>query len=228
MRAGDNRLTRKREYGAVEPSEGTVAVRLARHAVREAAGADTGPPPSVPDGPPFDQPRGVFVTIRRHPSGALRGCIGFPLPHYPLAGAIVRAARAAATDDPRFRPLAGRELLAVTVEVSVLTIPERVAGGTPAEIAAAVRVGRDGLIVEGDGTSGLLLPQVAPEQEWGVEEFLDGTCEKAGLPPGAWRSPRVRVYRFQAEIFAEERPDGPVVREGSGPTSGDAPAAPRS
>ncbi len=168
------------------------------------------PRPQLP--PEFEEKRGAFVTLKRHPSGDLRGCIGYPLPTLPLRLAVAQAALAAATEDPRFRPVVSAELPRLTVEVSVLTVPEAIPGDRPSDRIAAVRVGRDGLIVEGYGTSGLLLPQVAPEQGWTAEEFLEGTCEKAGLPPDAWRDPRVRVLRFGAEVYAETSPGGPVVR----------------
>jgi uncharacterized protein len=207
--------------------EGIAAVRLARRSVGEAVGAGRGgpAPPALP--PVFGEPRGVFVTVRRFPGGALRGCIGYPLPRFPLATAIARAAQAAATDDPRFPPMRAAELASVTLEVSVLTVPEPLAFATPDEALARVRVGRDGLIVEGRGTSGLLLPQVAPEQGWDAEGLLDGTCEKAGLPAGSWRSPSVQVYRFEAEVFSERTPGGEVVRSGDPLTPSGGPGGPR-
>jgi uncharacterized protein len=197
--------------------DGRAAVRWARAsltaALRPAAGGAPRPVADPPAAPVFREPRGVFVTLKRHPSGDLRGCIGYPLPHLPLAEAIARSAVAAATEDPRFPPVTGKELDRLTVEVSVLTIPVPLRATTPAEMVAEVVIGRDGLIVEGRGSSGLLLPQVGPEQGWTSEELLDGTCEKAGLAPGAWRLPGVRVRRFEAEIFTEQSPDGPVERE---------------
>lgn len=192
--------------------DGIAAVRLARRAVASTVGAsDPSPSPAV-GSERFDEPRGVFVTLRRHPSGALRGCIGYPLPRYPLGTAIERAAEAAATEDPRFPPVRALELPSLTVEVSVLTVPEPLRFTTPEEAVRAVRIGRDGLIVEGRGSSGLLLPQVAPEQGWDAQQLLDGTCEKAGLPPRAWRSPGLTIYRFEAEVFAEASPAGEIVR----------------
>lgn len=196
--------------------DGRTAVRWARAALA----AQLHPPrpgtrgslPAPPDAPVFLEPRGVFVTLKRHPSGDLRGCIGYPLPHLPLADAIARSALAAATEDPRFVPVSGGELDRLTVEVSVLTVPVPLVATSPAAMIAEVRIGRDGLIVEGRGTSGLLLPQVGPEQGWSSEDLLDGTCEKAGLPSGAWRDPKVRVRRFEADVFAETAPGGPVVR----------------
>ncbi|HTS33942.1 MAG TPA: TIGR00296 family protein [Thermoplasmata archaeon] len=166
--------------------------------------------------PEFEEKRGAFVTLKRHPSGALRGCIGYPLPILPLRLAVARAALAAATDDPRFPPVVSEELPRLTVEVSVLSVPEEIRAPRPEDRVAAVQVGRDGLIVEGLGTSGLLLPQVAPEQGWSAEEFLEGACQKAGLPFDAWRDPRLRVLRFGADVFAEKSPSGEVVRVPTG------------
>jgi hypothetical protein len=197
--------------------DGVAAVRLARHAIEGAVGPHPGPHPTeVAQGEQlssvFDEPRGVFVTLKRYPDDALRGCIGYPLPVLPLREALVGAAVSAAVEDFRFHPVRGNELSRLTVEVSVLTVPVALRFTTPEDAIRSVTVGRDGLIVEGFGSSGLLLPQVAPEQGWSAEELLDGTCEKAGLPPRAWRDPHVKVKRFEAEVFHEVTPGGDVVR----------------
>jgi uncharacterized protein len=193
-------------------ADGERAVRWARATLERAL---TGSVPVEPEGlsPTFEERRGTFVTLRRSPSGDLRGCIGFAMPVLPLGRAVAEASLAAAQDDPRFVPVRAAELGHLTIEVSVLSVPVPVPAGAPAETAAAVQVGRDGLIVEGHGTSGLLLPQVGPEQGWSAEELLAGTCEKAGLPPDAWRGPGVRIRRFEAEVFTEVTPRGAVVRE---------------
>jgi uncharacterized protein len=206
-------------------AEGAEAVRLARRAVTEAVAPTTRSTPPAPAGAWLDGRRGTFVTLRRHPTGALRGCIGYPLPSLPLRLAIPRAAVAAATDDPRFPPLRSEELETVTVEVSVLTAPTAVG---PDDREAAIVAGRDGVIVETDETSGLLLPQVATEMGWGAAELLGGVCEKAGLRADAWRDPRVRLFRFEAEVFGERSPTGPVERTAPPITSGGARPARRS
>ena len=210
--------------------DGVTAVRLARRALE----ASLAPHPTEDPAttvqkerlpPVFDEPRGVFVTLKRFPGGALRGCIGYPLPVLPLRSALVGAAVSAALEDYRFRPVAASELPRLSIEVSVLTPPVPLTFSTPEEALRAVKVGRDGLIVDGFGSSGLLLPQVAPEEGWSAEELLNGTCEKAGLPPRSWQDPRVRVRRFEAEIFREVAPGGDVVREApAGATSGGPPA----
>ncbi len=197
--------------------EGALAVRLAREAVRRGlAGRVPGDPGRFFSGaslpPVFDEPRGVFVTLRRARDGELRGCIGLPLPRSPLRIGLPEAAVAAALEDPRFPPLPRADLATTTVEVSVLTLPQELRGGSPAERLAEVVVGRDGLIVELGGASGLLLPQVAVEQAWDAATLLAQTCVKAGLRPESWRSPAARVRRFEAEVFSEARPEGPVRR----------------
>ena len=199
------------------------ALSMARRAIEQALGPAPPPDPAAPfrrEPLPgvFDGPRGVFVTLQRFPDEALRGCIGYPLPDLPLRVALPRAAVAAAVEDPRFRPVRPAELPRLVVEVSVLTVPVRIEVPRPEDRVHEVEVGRDGLIVEGFGRSGLLLPQVAPEQGWSAEELLDGTCEKAGLPPAAWRNPAVSVRRFEAEVFRERVPGGEPQEIPSGPS----------
>jgi AmmeMemoRadiSam system protein A len=143
----------------------------------------------------FGEPRGLFVTLKRDSS--LRGCIGTLSPEGDLTRVIADYALRAAFEDPRFPPLAKEELDLCRIEISVLTAPRAV------EDFAEILVGRDGLIVEGRGRRGLLLPQVAVEWRFDAPRFLRETCRKAGLPPDAWREPDVRVWAFQAEVFGE-------------------------
>ncbi len=195
-------------------AERHLALSIPRRAIRQALGPERVHDPASPfrsEALPavFDERRGVFVTLKRYPSLELRGCIGYPLPVLRLREALARAAVSAAVEDPRFRPVRAEELARLAIEVSVLTVPTLIRADRPEDRVRAVRVGRDGLIVDGFGSSGLLLPQVAPEQHWTSEEFLSGTCEKAGLPSTAWRDPRVTVQRFEAEVFGESAPGRP-------------------
>ncbi|MFH1637839.1 MAG: TIGR00296 family protein [Candidatus Woesearchaeota archaeon] len=155
----------------------------------------------------FEEKRGVFVTLSSYPSGELRGCIGFPEPVKKLREAVAEAARAAAFEDPRFQPISKDEKF--TVEVSVLTVPELI----ETDIIKNVRIGQDGLIIEAGWAKGLLLPQVFPEWKADAKKALEMTCEKAGLPKGEWKKGGVKIYRFQAEIFSEESPEGEVGKK---------------
>ncbi len=148
----------------------------------------------------FDRKQGVFVTLHKH--GDLRGCIGFPHPTRRLYQAVFEAARAAAFEDPRFRPLDERELKEIDIEISVLTVPEEMTV-PPDEYPQQVRIGRDGLIIRSASGSGLLLPQVFTEHDCTPEQALEMTCQKAGLPGDAWKDKKNEVFRFQAEILRE-------------------------
>ena len=201
----------------VELSEehGRFLVRLARRAVETylGEGGVIEPPPDTPE--ELWEPMGVFVTLNKLVGGrrVLRGCIGFPYPQKPLVEATIEAAIASATEDPRFPPVELPEMDEVVVEVSVLTRPELVRVEDPRDYPKAIRVGRDGLIVEKGIFRGLLLPQVPVEWGWDEETFLRQCCMKAGLYPDAWLEPDTRIYRFQALVFEEEEPRGPVRRK---------------
>ena len=154
---------------------------------------------------------GVFVTLN-NPDG-LRGCIGFPMPEKKLSHAIVDGAIAAATEDPRFPSVKTNELNDIVFEVTVLTPPVEIDVSDPMEYLEKIKVGRDGLIIRHSFSSGLLLPQVPVEYGWNVEEFLQHTCEKAGLARDTWKKESVKIEKFEGIIFKEETPNGAIVRE---------------
>lgn len=156
--------------------------------------------------------RGVFVTLNTvgKEGTMLRGCIGFPYPVKPLVEAIQEAAVFAASDDPRFLPVGPEELPGIVVEVSVLTTPVELTVKRRKDLPSRVKVGEDGLMISTASAGGLLLPQVATEQGWDAEEFLNQACLKAGLSPDSWLLPSTRVETFQADIFAEKTPRGEV------------------
>lgn len=178
-------------------AQGKKLISLARHAIETHFERKT---LSLESYREFSEKQGVFVTLKKH--GKLRGCIGFPEPTLELYKAVVRAARAAAFEDPRFRPLAKEEFNEIEVEISILTKPELIRVSNPEEYFKKIVVGRDGLILSAGVYSGLLLPQVPTEYGWDVETFLRNLCMKAGASMDAWRNNP--VYKFQAQIFAEE------------------------
>lgn len=193
--------------------EGGYLVKLARRSIEWYF--ERGSIPELkPLYPKVEKPYGAFVTLSTYPHRGLRGCIGYPEPILPLYKAVIRAAIAAAFEDPRFPPLQEDELDRITVEVSILTPPERIDDMVDSrfEIPELVEVGRHGLIVRKGLYSGLLLPQVAVEYHWNSEEFLGQTCIKAGLWVDCWLKEGTEVYRFSAEIFEEVSPKGRVQR----------------
>jgi hypothetical protein len=151
------------------------------------------------------------------PVHELRGCIGFPYPEAPLIDSTIRSAVYAATEDPRFPPVTINEFnQSIAVEVTALTQPEPLETRDRKKLPDMVRVGVHGLIIEGMGSSGLLLPQVATEWNWDSSEFLTNCCMKAGLPPDSWLLDGVTVKVFEGEIFEELEPAGKVRRKAIG------------
>lgn len=147
------------------------------------------------DNPRLKEKQGAFVTL--HVNGALRGCIGYPLPYKPLYQTIIEVAVAAATEDYRFTPLSEEELDALSIEISVLTLPRKV------ERPEEVVVGKHGIIISKGLHKGLLLPQVPLEYGWDLETYLNHGCLKAGLPPDEWRR-GVNLEVFEAQVFSED------------------------
>jgi len=171
---------------------------IAKAAVRAAARGESYAP-AEPAAEGLRRNGAAFVTLKE--SGQLRGCIGHVIATEPLYECVAEVARAAAIEDPRFDPVGPGELDKLAFEISVLTPPEVVTDPT------TIQVGRDGLIMSRGGRRGLLLPQVPEEQGWDREQFLDGTCRKAGLPTGCWREPGTRIERFQAIVWGENLQD---------------------
>jgi AmmeMemoRadiSam system protein A len=167
---------------------------LARDTARRVAAGDrTDGPGPAPEG--LTAPGAAFVTVRV--GGELRGCIGTFEAREPLWDTVHEMATAAATRDPRFAPLAARDLPGLTVDVSVLAPPRRVVD------SAEIEVGKHGLEIRRGSRRGLLLPQVAIDHDLDRETFLGETCRKAGLPAGAWREPGTEIWAFEADVFGD-------------------------
>ena len=140
------------------------------------------------------EPGGAFVTI--HCASRLRGCVGRTDRTLALAETVAQCAIGAALRDTRFRPIEPAEIDRMSIEISVLSELQLLAHDE-------LEAGKHGLVIVRGERRGLLLPQVAAERGWSIERFLDETCGKAGLEPGAWRDPETKVLAFTAEIFSE-------------------------
>lgn len=153
---------------------------------------------------------GVFVTLNKNKE--LRGCIGYPLPDRKLSIALIDASLAAASEDPRFPAVTPNELNDITFEVTVLTPPIKIKVNDPLDYPSQIKIGRDGLIIKHSVYSGLLLPQVPIEYGWNEKEFLEYTCQKAGIPNDYWKRNDVSISRFEGIIFKEKNPNGEVIK----------------
>jgi AmmeMemoRadiSam system protein A len=150
--------------------------------------------------PIFKRKVGIFVTLKK--GNELRGCIGYTEPPWPLSQALVRAAIASATEDPRFPPVSSKELGGIEYEVTILTEPVEIHPSQGKDLQK-IQIGKSGLMIEAYGMRGLLLPQVAVEEGFNSTEFLDATCNKAGLSPGCWKSSNTRVFLFEGIVYSE-------------------------
>ncbi|MHA1409456.1 MAG: TIGR00296 family protein [Candidatus Odinarchaeia archaeon] len=202
-------------------NEGKILIKTARKAILEYVDTEKeiAPPKDIPS--ILNEKRGVFVTLYKlhENEKQLRGCIGYPYPTLPLIIATIKAAINSATKDYRFYPPYGpgavtsEEMRNIIIEISVLTPPELIKVTNPREYLDKIVIGRDGIIVERGMFSGLLLPQVPVEQNWNCEEFLSYCSQKAGLLADSWLDKDTKIYKFQAQIFAEKEPGGEILEK---------------
>ncbi|MFP4362944.1 MAG: AmmeMemoRadiSam system protein A [Spirochaetia bacterium] len=139
---------------------------------------------------------GAFVTL--HKKKALRGCIGHMQGVEPLIDTISDMAHAAAFQDPRFPPLRRDEEKDVHIEITVLSPLQEISD------IDEIQVGTHGLYIQKGPRTGVLLPQVAVEQDWDRTTFLMHTCYKAGLSPEEWKQPDTKIFIFSGLIFSEQ------------------------
>ena len=103
--------------------------------------------------PEMEEQLGVFVSLKKH--GQLRGCIGTFMPVCKNAAEeIIRNAVSAATEDPRFPPVAKEELSSLKYSVDLLSTPEKV------DHMNELDPKKYGVIVASHGRRGLLLPDL--------------------------------------------------------------------
>lgn len=178
----------------LSPEEKQILIKIARNSIE--AWLEGKPIPE------FDPPHGVltkdgaaFVTINKN--HRLRGCIGYTEAFMPLYQAVSSCAVKAASEDPRFPRLAGDEYPEIQLEISVLTPLKEI------EEIEQIKVGKHGLMIFKGNRRGLLLPQVASSYGWSRTEFLEHTCQKAGLSPGCWEND-CKIMVFSAEVFGED------------------------
>jgi AmmeMemoRadiSam system protein A len=152
-------------------------------------------PEYMTDDPAISRRSGAFVTLKIN--GELRGCIGNLRSNLPLYRSVQEMTISAATSDPRFPQLTLEELDLVSIEISVLSPLRRI---TDMDV---IEVGTHGLVIHQAGMQGVLLPQVAIEEGWDREAFLENLCLKAGLPHDCWQGKPI-IYTFSALVFGED------------------------
>lgn len=135
----------------------------------------------------FKAPGGAFVTLKL--DGKLRGCIGRFITSDPLYKVIKASAQSSAFEDPRFPPVTKEEFEKIKMEITILGPLKKI--GNINEIV----LGKHGVFIKKDIRSGTMLPQVATENGWTIEQFLGFTSrDKAGLGWDGWKDAEVFIY----------------------------------
>lgn len=160
------------------------------------------------DALPEDLPASVlrhgasFVTLENR--GRLLGCTGTMLPLRPLIEDVAVNARTSAFADPRLPPVTRGDWHEMSVKISVLSALEAIDVASLDELAATVRAGVDGLLIEGAGRRATFLPSVW-EKVSTPDEFLSLLWRKAGLVPGEWPAD-ISVERYTTVEFGDPGP----------------------
>jgi AmmeMemoRadiSam system protein A len=181
--------------------ERLMLLRLAREAIIQALKDRKLKPIDLSQLPARLQELGAtFVTLTK--DGMLRGCIGALEPYLPLAEDVREHAVAAALEDYRFPPVQATEVDQVRIEISRLTLPERLAYKNPTDLLEKLRPGVDGVILRDGYHRATFLPQVWEKVPDKIG-FLEHLCQKMGAHPDTWRRKHLDVLIYQVEEFHE-------------------------
>lgn len=133
------------------------------------------------------KPYGAFVTLKI--DGVLRGCIGRFVSDKPLYMVVGESAISSALEDPRFPALTKSEYEKTDIEITVLGPMRKISD------ISEIKLGRHGIYIKKDLRAGTMLPQVATEYGWSVEEFLGYTSrDKAGIGWDGWKNADIYIY----------------------------------
>jgi MEMO1 family protein len=151
-------------------------------------------PATIPPG--LKKNMGAFVTLKI--GGNLRGCIGRFTSNEPLYEVVNQMAVASAFEDGRFSPLSKEEFGKTEIEISVLGPLKKINN------ISEIVLGKHGIYIKKDYRSGTMLPQVATENKWTLEEFLGYTSrDKAGLGWTGWKD--AEIYIYEAVVLEENK-----------------------
>lgn len=145
----------------------------------------------------FDQYGACFVTLEKE--GDLRGCIGSIIAHRPLIEDLIKNAQSAAFSDPRFQPLREDEFENLSIDVSLLSEPEKMEFEDEVDLLSQIRPFIDGIIIKERDHQAVYLPSVW-EQLPDKVMFLDSLKIKAGLLPKYFSS-TFEAYSFTTEYI---------------------------
>ena len=135
-----------------------------------------------------------FITLTMN--NELRGCIGSLEAHQELWKDIIDNSINAAFNDPRFNPLDKNELNKINIEISILSVPEKLNYKNPENLLKKIN-NKMGIILKKDFSSSTFLPQVWKQIPEKVD-FLENLSLKAGLGKNDWKTSNFLFYRVKS------------------------------
>jgi AmmeMemoRadiSam system radical SAM enzyme/AmmeMemoRadiSam system protein B/AmmeMemoRadiSam system protein A len=150
---------------------------------------------------------GAFVTLKR--GASLRGCRGVwgNEESIKLGDLLRDVAIDTALRDSRFPAVKSSEIPFLTIEISIMYDPILVEAKGQDRLTA-FEVGMHGLVIISSESRGLLLPNVATENNWDAQTFLEQTCVKANLNKDSWLLESVDLITYKTVKF-ELMPSSP-------------------
>lgn len=148
--------------------------------------------------PHLQETRACFVTL--HIGNQLRGCIGSIIASRPLIIDVTANAFSAAFQDPRFTPLHKNELEKITIDISILSVPQPLEVASEQDLLKKLRPGIDGLILSDLGRKATFLPSVW-EQLPNPKDFVSHLKNKAGWKSDYW-SNTIVIATYTTEFIS--------------------------
>jgi AmmeMemoRadiSam system protein A len=145
--------------------------------------------------PFLKEKRATFVTLKIE--NRLRGCIGSILPRMTLIDDVIYNAKEAAFSDPRFSPLTKEEYDKIKIEISLLTIPQKLEYKDIDDLKDKIIPHKHGVILALGGYQATFLPSVWEELPK-FELFFGHLCQKASMREDCLKySPTIYTYETQ-------------------------------
>ena len=143
-----------------------------------------------------DHDRGIFVRLinnRRE-----RGCIGFVKGVASLEQGVQAAALNAAFFDQRYKPITGKEINDLTIEITLIGQLEQIR-----EYNNFIP-GKHTIYIIGTYGKAVMQAQIATEKGWDRENFLRAICRKARIDESSYKNPKTKIYRADT-VFKRKR-----------------------
>jgi AmmeMemoRadiSam system protein A len=142
----------------------------------------------------YSKKQACFVTLTKN--NDLRGCIGSLDAHQELWKNIINNAINAGFNDSRFPSLDKNELNKIRIEISILSVPEKIDYKNKEDLLKKIN-NKIGIILKKGSYCSTFLPQVW-EQIPEKTDFLEHLSIKAGLKKDDWKDSEFWFYRVKS------------------------------